>query len=346
MLPSFPSRCAAHSPPTHTTARNRMGLDALFQSAPSPFPPHIPLPSTSRASVAIVLRVTPSSSTSTHHHDLGRFRAWYFSKSNSPPPETEVLFIRRAINPKDRWSGQIAFPGGRHAEGEGDLDCVCREVKEELGLELGRGGRFCLLGQLQDRAMKRTTRSLVVSTFVFLLLDYSAPVEFVLAEREVADAFWVPASVLTGEASRLGQLTLQLASLRIPSKPLRMSRLLGVRTLSFPCLYLRGGTADPECALWGLTLGIVSDLLELASLPNLKHRRQTELAPLPLSQTTIPFLTNSRPANVLLEAYYTRRLSGEAWLWVVVGVLGAAAAVCSLSVRIHHGAASTSTSRL
>lgn len=50
----------------------------------------------------------------------------------------EALFIKRKERLEDPWSGQVAFPGGGYAEGDGDtLNSVKREVKEEVGLKLG-----------------------------------------------------------------------------------------------------------------------------------------------------------------------------------------------------------------
>jgi len=50
----------------------------------------------------------------------------------------EALFIKRVKRLGDPWSGQVAFPGGRFEEGDGDtLNSVAREVEEEVGLKLG-----------------------------------------------------------------------------------------------------------------------------------------------------------------------------------------------------------------
>lgn len=64
----------------------------------------------------------------------------------------ELLFIRRSINERDTWSGQVAFPGGRRqkksasaaiAEAgavssvwETSLETAQRETMEEIGLDL------------------------------------------------------------------------------------------------------------------------------------------------------------------------------------------------------------------
>lgn len=311
-----------------------MLLDRLLElsSPSSSFPPHAPLSAGSRAAVAIVLRVAAAAiDPVAFPHDLDGFRAWYQAFPEGVRPEVEVLFIRRAHNPKDRWSGQVAFPGGRHAPEEQDLDCAVREVQEEVGLDLASGdGRFHLLGRLADRIV-RTAKPFVVASFVFLQLD-TAPTELHLAEKEVADAFWCSTTLLTGTDSRLAQLILNISTFRLPLKAQHLASLLQVRSLYFPCLYLRE-KGDPANTLWGLTLGIVSDLLRLAGLPSIAERRRDELSPARLSKTsTTPFLTDSRLLNSLLETYYAGRRVRVS-RWIVVLVLGsAAAAVCSLSI--------------
>ena len=48
----------------------------------------------------------------------------------------EVLYIRRSLNPTDRWSGDLAFPGGKANPGENDRETCERETMEEVGLDL------------------------------------------------------------------------------------------------------------------------------------------------------------------------------------------------------------------
>lgn len=71
----------------------------------------------------------------------------------------DVLFIRRAVNPQDRWSGQLAFPGGRRENNEDDAQCCIRfgslrltlqrETMEEIGLDLNNGA-YLNLGRTWD----------------------------------------------------------------------------------------------------------------------------------------------------------------------------------------------------
>jgi len=47
-----------------------------------------------------------------------------------------ILFVKRVTSDSDPWSGQIAFPGGRYRESDGDLmRTAIRELWEEAGIE-------------------------------------------------------------------------------------------------------------------------------------------------------------------------------------------------------------------
>jgi 8-oxo-dGTP pyrophosphatase MutT (NUDIX family) len=52
------------------------------------------------------------------------------------PKVMEILYIRRADNPKDRWSGNVAFPGGKQDGNETNIETAIRETHEEIGIDL------------------------------------------------------------------------------------------------------------------------------------------------------------------------------------------------------------------
>ena len=101
----------------------------------------------------------------------------------------EVLLMERAVRPLDRWSGQIALPGGRASLADPDLFAtVVRETREEVGRDLARSARC--LGALPRRpAIARGRRqSFGVTPYVFAALE-DEPLEL---GPEAADAFWLP----------------------------------------------------------------------------------------------------------------------------------------------------------
>jgi 8-oxo-dGTP pyrophosphatase MutT (NUDIX family) len=65
-----------------------------------------------------------------------------------PEPDA-LLVVRRAERAGDPWSGQMALPGGRRAEGEDLLFTALRETEEEVGLVVPPEA---LLGVLDDVA--------------------------------------------------------------------------------------------------------------------------------------------------------------------------------------------------
>ena len=107
--------------------------------------------------------------------------------------EVETLLIVRAANPDDPGSGQVAFPGGRVAEGDGSLLATAlRELEEEVGLtgsDLAGPPRF--IGTQPARAF-----GLTVGVFA-AALGPIAQHPRARSPEEVATVFWLPRSALT-----------------------------------------------------------------------------------------------------------------------------------------------------
>lgn len=102
----------------------------------------------------------------------------------------EVFFIRRAEQPRDPWSGHMAFPGGRRDAGDTTLlHTAMRETREEVGLDLSREAEQ--IGQLDDlQAIARgKPQETVIRPFVFEVRRQS-PLQ--VDESEVAEALWTP----------------------------------------------------------------------------------------------------------------------------------------------------------
>lgn len=149
----------------------------------------------------------------------------------------EMLFIHRAEDPRDPWSGHMAFPGGRVDPGDDSrLAAAIRETREEVGLDLEAVGES--IGRLSDvQAISRgRPLSMVITPFVFAVS--SAP-ELVI-NHEVDEALWVPVAFLADRSNRE-----------------TMDYRRGDLSIELPCYRYRGHL------IWGLTLGMVDDLLSL-----------------------------------------------------------------------------------
>jgi len=79
--------------------------------------------------------------------------------------DLKLLLVKRAENPSDPWSGDMAFPGGkRHAIDRDLWETVVRETMEETGIELCE----CLFLGTLDIATSNVAPTLGVLPFVFL----------------------------------------------------------------------------------------------------------------------------------------------------------------------------------
>jgi len=106
--------------------------------------------------------------------------------------EVETLLIERAERPADPASGQVAFPGGHVADGDGSLAVTAlRELEEEVGLS-----RADFAGELRYVDSVLAIRfGLKVAVFATgLASDANAPTA--RSADEVAHVFWLPRSAL------------------------------------------------------------------------------------------------------------------------------------------------------
>ena len=151
----------------------------------------------------------------------------------------ELLFIHRAEHPDDPWSGHMAFPGGRVDQGDASpLAAALRETREEVGLDLEAVGEE--IGRLSDVAAIGRGRpmGMVIIPFVFAV-DTSPRL---VPNHEVAAMVWVPVGFIADHSNR-------------ETMPYRRAGL----SLELPCYHYR------DHLIWGLTLGMVDELLSLVS---------------------------------------------------------------------------------
>lgn len=146
----------------------------------------------------------------------------------------EVLLMHRADRPDDRWSGQVSLPGGHAEPVDTDLTATAaRETLEELGVPLGEP-----VGALHPVQAKARGKPLA-TTILPVAYTVEGEVQVDLGPEAQA-AFWLPLDrAAAGELDhpyryQHGEISVQLPSWRFE-----------------------------EHVVWGLTHGILTDLLAL-----------------------------------------------------------------------------------
>ena len=150
----------------------------------------------------------------------------------------ELLFIRRAEHPRDPWSGQMGLPGGRVDPGDASpLAAALRETREEIALDLEALGRP--LGRLSEVRTHLPLGSVPHSVVPFAFAVDGDP--GLGLNEEVQEALWVPLLFLMDRGNR-SAFTWVRKGLPLP----------------MPCYTFQGRV------IWGLTLKIVDELIEVA----------------------------------------------------------------------------------
>ena len=171
-----------------------------------------------------------------------------------------VLVLYRGCTALTRATWHLQ--GGKRQGDETHLQTACRECREEVALDL-QGPDFMLLGSLPARKAKS---DMELNAFVFLHTGGGADLR--PEASEVADAWWVPLPAVASR-SRVQTLFRSISTAQDIPRLLRCClQTLGVRGLLFPCLCLPPPTVSSSRSsssrqppLWGLTLGLTSDLL-------------------------------------------------------------------------------------
>lgn len=282
------------------------------------------------ASVACILRIAPASCNNvvpSCHAKSPLEVLDYCSDTN-----LEVLFMKRAIRPRDKWSGHISFPGGFINENESDLDAVMRETKEELGVDLTISKDFVWLGRLPKRSLGQKGKMLF--PHIFLYLGINKEIELTLNPQEVQEASWVNMNLFLSRSSTdLDVLPFEINNF-FHLRGLKQHVLniityfLHCNCIYFPCIRIRSinnnnnnigdntiinntSTKD-EWVVWGLTFNTITHLVYIASnyhiiVSDYQHNSSINT----LSNNHIksiyppaPFLINSFLFNVIMKYYY------------------------------------------
>lgn len=140
----------------------------------------------------------------------GRTRASVALILREIPNDLEILFIERARDDRDPWSGHLAFPGGKVEQGEQARQAAERETREEIGLDLGPE---LYIGRMSD--IIGANLPVRVSCFAYgVKTEIDAPVE----SSEVRDVFWVRLSdLLKPESNQIASVGFGGTSLKVPA---------------------------------------------------------------------------------------------------------------------------------
>jgi len=215
--------------------------------------------------VSLVLRINPHIKTAPNitctesSHSFQDFLKLEWVKNGT----LELLFMKRAISPRDRWSGEISFPGGGKEKDENAKQTAIRETFEEVGLDLNDLTKFVYLGRLHDQR----TVGKVVSPIVFLQTCEETP-PMNLQTSEVDSVRWAPLPFFLNtdlpNCNRV--MTWEEFASRASSKTMkRLGQFLGLSVVQFPgaMLPINDDKESKEYLLWGMSYAITSEFLEL-----------------------------------------------------------------------------------
>ncbi|MBX2848227.1 MAG: CoA pyrophosphatase [Acidiferrobacterales bacterium] len=155
---------------------------------------------------------------------------------------TEVLLMQRAFHPKDPWSGQMAFPGGKIEQSDScSKAAAMREALEEVGANLD-GEDY--VGRLDDLYGLKVNNvfSVHIACYVFKpkrSLD-------LIPNEEVADMVWLPLSYLSDRDNAHDFVH--------PSEP----------SLTMPAVMIN---ATKQQILWGLSLRMLVNFHNVLDAP-------------------------------------------------------------------------------
>jgi 8-oxo-dGTP pyrophosphatase MutT (NUDIX family) len=182
--------------------------------------------------------------------------------THDAPSSLQLLFLKKRGVQAHRWSGAIAFPGGKRdpLADRDDFDTVATWTKENIGMPLTSD--FVVLGRLPDYYVYSRQQGAGLMTARFVLLHIAELTPSVkVADHEVEAVRWVPLGAL--DASNVVR-DAERHSLRSYVQDDEAQYLLRIFFrnvhLYFPAIALPDGMGR----LWGLTLTSTSTLMALA----------------------------------------------------------------------------------
>jgi 8-oxo-dGTP pyrophosphatase MutT (NUDIX family) len=115
-----------------------------------------------------------------------------FGSKNGGEPE---LLMTQRTETVEKHKGQMAFPGGMAEPGEDHVQTALRETEEELGIPASQVSVFGRLPEIW------TPTGFTVTPIVGYLKSHIEATPLHKNAPEIAEAFWIPLSVLRDEAT-------------------------------------------------------------------------------------------------------------------------------------------------
>lgn len=256
------------SKPLKNTSEIRQSCVALIFRFNPVLLPHFPIAST---------YFTPNYSFLIDHSTFSMILDNFFFKLPSslelPESAFEILFIQRAFNKNDRHSGQIAFPGGKCDGGETDIEAVCREVMEEVGIDIKNPENLIkFLGKSEKNFIHLPNLSCSLAIF----FDFKGN-QILKNPSEVQNYQWVPALLFFNPPKRI----ISLRKFKLPHLILLYSHWLPQNIkkrvgMDYESSSLPVFDIGMNVPLWGFTLEMMHYIIDI-SLHNIESGCEEEI---------------------------------------------------------------------
>ena len=230
--------------------------------------------STIRSSAAIILRFGDADARGVSRmfspHDLreigaeGTIRRLQENMTLDAESSLQVLFIKRADIDGDRWSGSVAFPGGkRDVDDADDKAAVERAAYAQIGIPL-QSDEFVLLGRLPDYSLYSravSNEGAVQSRFVYLHVGDMTPTTK-LSTFEVEGVQWYPLTKRYTDRDRISFNIISFLRAQPMSQQQLVADIFGSSRIFFPSVSM-----PQRWYIWGHPLRTVSELMRMEGRP-------------------------------------------------------------------------------